>query len=395
MTEDYSTKVSVKVSVLTNKDGEKINMVWSRILVSAFSLSLLFLSACSMPNSEGHTPEHHEESKIVATCPKVMDMQISQSFVCQIHSQRNSEMRPNAEGFLEQIRIKEGQAVKSGDVLFSIIPILYKAKLDAEAAEVKLADLELKYTLRLFEDKNQVVSKNEVALFEAKLAKAQAKYDQAKAELNFTEIRAPYDGIIDSLRIQQGSLVKKEDLLTTIFDNSVMWVDFFVPEVKHYQFQATPVQEREKWLIELLLVNGKKFTQTGKIMAIGGKFNSETGNIRYRADFPNPDRLLRHGQSGNIQITRSLTNSIVIPQRATFEVLDKRYVFVIDEHHKVHQQEIVVAYEMDDIFILKSGLKADEKIVLEGVRQVRDSETVEAEFRHIDEVLAHLKNRAE
>ena len=367
---------SVEVSVLPDSHEEKVNMVWSRLSVMVFGLFLLCLPACSMPNSEGHAPEHHEESKIVATCPKVMDMQISQYFVCQIHSQRTTKIKALEMGSLEKTNLKEGQMVKAGDVLFKVVPTVYQAKLAAEAAEVKTADLELKNTLRLFEDKNQVVSKNEVALFEAKLAKAQAKYDLAKAELNFTEVKAPYDGIIDRLEEQQGSLVKEGEVLTTISDNSLMWVYFYVPEIKHLQFQGTPAEEREKWQIELVLVNGNKFQQPGRIMAIGGKFNNETGSIPYRADFPNPERMLRHGQTGNIQITRSLSKSIVIPQRATFEVLDKRYVFVIDGHHKVQQREIVVAHELDDIFILKSGLKAEEKIVLEGVRQVRDGDTV-------------------
>ena len=121
---------------------------------------------------------------------------------------------------------------------------------------------------------------------------------------------------------------------------------------------------------------------TGKIGAIEAKFNNETGNIPFRADFPNPDGLLRHGQTGNVLIHRTLNNAIVIPQRATFEILDKRYVYVVGEDHVVHQREIVIQHEMDDIFVIKKGLGVDDKIVFEGVRQVRDGDKVEYEFRH-------------
>ena len=131
------------------------------------------------------------------------------------------------------------------------------------------------------------------------------------------------------------------------------------------------------------------------IGAIEAKFNNETGNIAFRADFPNPDGLLRHGQTGNILIHRTLHNAIVIPQRATFEILDKRYVYVVGKDDVVHQREITIQHEMDDIFVIKSGLDVNDRIVLEGVRQVQDGEKVEYEFRPPEEVLANQKNHAE
>ena len=270
--------------------------------------------------------------------------------------------------------------MKKGDVMFKIVPTLYKAKLDAELAEAQLAELELNNTEKLFEEK-VVVSQNEVALFEAKLAKAKAKAKLAEAELNFTNVRAPFDGIVDRLHEQQGSLIKEGDILTTLSDNSVMWVYFNVPEARYLEYMAGLEQEKEDQQIELVLANGSKFPQTGKIGAIEAKFNNETGNIPFRADFPNPDGLLRHGQTGTVLIHRTLKDAIVIPQRATFEILDKRYVYVVDKDDVVHQREIVVQNEMDDIFVIKKGLDVNDKIVLEGVRQVRDGEKVEYEFR--------------
>ena len=217
--------------------------------------------------------------------------------------------------------------------------------------------------------------------YQAKLAKAQAKAKLAEAELNFTNVKAPFDGIIDRLHEQQGSLVKEGDILTTLSDNSVMWVYFNVPEARYLEYMADLDQDKEDQQIELVLANGSKFQQTGKIGAIEAKFNNETGNIPFRADFPNPDGLLRHGQTGTVLIHRVLKNAIVIPQRATFEILDKRYVYVVGKDDVVHQREIVVQNELEDIFVIKSGLDVNDKIVLEGVRQVRDGEKVEYEFR--------------
>ena len=234
-----------------------------------------------------------------------------------------------------------------------------------------------------------MVSQNEVALLEAKLAKAQAKAKLAEAELNFTNVKAPFDGIVDRLHEQQGSLIKEGDILTTLSDNSVMWVYFNVPEARYLEYMADLDQDKEDLQIELVLANGSKFPQPGKIGAIEADFNNETGNIPFRADFPNPDRLLRHGQTGTVLIHRTLKDAIVIPQRATFEILDKRYVYVVGEDNVVHQREIVVQNELDDIFVIKSGLDVNDKIVLEGVRQVRDGEKVEYEFRHAGRGRSH------
>src|SRR5205085_7569710 len=128
---------------------------------------------------------------------------------------------------------------------------------------------------------------------------------------------------------------------------------------------------------ELVLANGSKFRESGKIGAIEANFNNETGNIPFRADFPNPDGLLRHGQTGTVLIHRTLKNAVVIPQRTTFEILDKRYVYVIGEDHVVRQRPITIQHELEDIYVIQSGLDVSDKIVLEGVRQVHDGEKVE------------------
>jgi membrane fusion protein (multidrug efflux system) len=359
------------------------------IVVALISLSL---PACNRSQAE---QPHEEHQKIVVTGPQAKDVTITQQYVCQIRSRRHINVKALQSGYLEAIQIKEGQAVKTGDVMFQIVPILYKARLEAEVAEVRLAELEFKNTERLFNDKVPVVSQMEVALYEAKLAKAQAKKKLAEAEFNFATVRAPFDGIIDRLQEQHGSLIKEGDVLTTLSDNSVMWVYFNVPEARYLEYMATQGQEKDSRQIELVLADGKTFPQIGKIGAIEAKFNNETGNIPFRADFPNPSRLLRHGQTGNVLIHRTLKNAIVIPQRATFEILDKRYVYVVDKDNVVHQREIAIQHEMDDIFVVNKGLDATDKIVLEGVRQVHDGDSVEYEFRKPEEALANQKNHAE
>jgi membrane fusion protein (multidrug efflux system) len=337
---------------------------------------------------------HQQHHKVVLTSPKAMDVIITQRYVCQIHSQRHINVRALEDGYIQKISVKEGQAVKKGDLMFKIVPVLYKAKLDAELADARLAQMEFNNTKKLFEDR-AVVSQNEVLLFEAKLARAKAKADLAQAELNFTNVIAPFDGIVDRLHEQLGSLINEGDILTTLSDNSEMWVYFNVPERRYLEYMAGLKQDEEDPRIELVLANGDKFQRTGKIGAIEAKFNNQTGNIPFRADFPNPDGLLRHGQTGKVLIHRRLHDAIVIPQRATFEILDKRYVYVVGKDDVVHQHEIAIPNEMDDIFVIKTGLDGNDRIVLEGIREVRDGEKVEYEFRPPDEVIANQKKRAE
>jgi len=344
---------------------------------------------------ESHSQEHeeqahHEGSRIIATKPKAMDITLTQPYVCQIHSRRHIEVCALENGYLEQILVREGQSVKKGDLMFKIVPTLYQARLDAEVAEAQLAELEFNNTKRLA-DQN-VVSQNEVKLLQAKLDKARAKVSLAKAELNFTNVIAPFDGIVDRLQEQLGSLIKEGDVLTTLSDNSVMWVYFNVPEAAYLDYMTHRDQHER---LELVLANGNKFSQSGKIGAIEAKFNNETGNIPFRADFPNPDGLLRHGQTGTVLISRTEKDAVIIPQRATFELLDKRYVWAVGEDDVVHQRLITVKHELEDIFVVGSGLDVKDKIVLEGVREVHDGENVHHEFQAPEVALKDQKFHAE
>ena len=354
---------------------------------------ILVAMTFSIPACSTHREEHHHEThKIVATSPESKAVTLTQQYVCQIHSQRHIKIRALEMGYLEAIPLKEGQTVKTGDLMFNVNPIIYKAKYDAELARKNIAQLDLNFTTKLVADK--VVSNNEKLMAEAKLKEATAKAELAAAELGFSTVKAPFDGIVDRLLHQQGSLVQEGEILTTLSDNSLMWVYFNVPE-KDYLKYMTEMSRREDLKIELKLASGEIFSQPGKIGAIEADFNNETGNIKFRADFSNPDRLLRHGQTGTILISRVQNDAIVIPQRAVFEVLEKRYVFVVDKDDVAHQREIFVQNELEDLYVIKKGVDVNDRIVLEGIRQVHDGDKVEYEDRHPDQVAANLKNHAE
>ncbi|GIW99930.1 MAG: hypothetical protein KatS3mg111_3263 [Pirellulaceae bacterium] len=339
---------------------------------------------------QGH-PGHHQ--KVVVTAPVVQDFTYEERFVAQIHARRTIEVKALTTGYLEAIHVQEGQHVKQGDLMFEILPVIYQARLNKANAEVQLAEIELENTRRLFEDK--VVSGQEVRIYEAKLAKAKAEAQLAEAELRFTEIRAPFDGLVDRLEEQLGSLVEEKDCLTRLSDNSVMWVYFNVPEKRYLEYMEARGQPDSDFEVGLILADGRRFSHTGEIAAIEAQFNNETGTVPFRADFINPEGLLRHGQTGTVTLTRVLPQAVVIPQRAVFDILDKHFVFVVDEQGVVHQREILIEHEQEDIFVVKEGLLPDQRFVLEGVLQVRDGEHVEYDYQDPQEVLAHLKYHAE
>jgi membrane fusion protein (multidrug efflux system) len=154
-------------------------------------------------------------------------------------------------------------------------------------------------------------------------------------------------------------------------------------------------KKKDKEKVNLLLANNQQFNQIGIVETIEGEFNNETGNIAFRATFPNPQSILRHGETGTILMTIPLKNAMIIPQKATFEVLNKRYVFVIDKKNTVRQTEITIGASLPNLFIVKKGLALDDKILLEGIRLVKDKDVIKYELKDPKKVLSNLDVYAE
>ncbi|WP_153798098.1 efflux RND transporter periplasmic adaptor subunit [Foetidibacter luteolus] len=360
-----------------------MNRIFTLIGLSA----LLCYTGCKPKEEEKEAP-----TKYLATSPVKMDTSVVKEYVAQIRSIRNTELRAQEKGYLQNIYVDEGQYVKAGQLLFKIMPKLYEAELMKAEAEAKAAEIEVQNTKPLA-DKN-VVSKNELALANAKLDKAKAELELAKVHLAFTEIRAPFDGIVDRLHLKLGSLVDEGELLTSLSDNSKMWVYFNVSEPEYLTYK-TDASSNGKKQVNLLMANNQQFKYPGLVETIEGEFNNETGNIAFRATFPNPDNLLRHGETGKVLMKVALKDAVVIPQKATYEIQDKRYVFVVGKDNTVKSREITVAAEMPDLFVIETGLSADERILLEGIQKVRDNDKVAYEYEEPKSVIAHLRLKAE
>ncbi len=355
----------------------------------------MLISLCALfwqTGCESKKEEKKEEVEFLVTSPLKRDTIATKEYVCQIHAISHIEMRALEKGYLQKIFVDEGQAVTKGQRMFQIMPMLYEAEQQKAQAEASFAEIEYRNTKALAD--SNIVSKNELALARAKWDKAKAELSLASVHLGFTDIRAPFNGIMDHFQVRLGSLVGEGDLLTTLSDNSKMWVYFNVPEAEYLDYKTRPANEGPL-KVGLLMANNKLFEYPGFVETIEADFNNQTGNIAFRATFPNPKKLLRHGETGSIQVVVPLKNALLIPQKATFEVLEKKYVYVVDKNNVIRSREITIAAELPNIFVVQAGLNKDDKILLEGLRQVRENEKIKYRLAKPDSVISHLNLYAE
>lgn len=329
-----------------------------------------------------------EITHFTVTNPERTDTLIYKEYVCQIRSIQHIELRALEEGYLQNIYVDEGQFVQKGQLMFKIMPIIYEVEVKRAAAEANYARIEYENTRQLAD--SNIVSGNELALAKARLDKALAELDMAKARLGFTEIRAPFNGIVGRFNeVRLGSLLDKGDLLTTLSDNSKVWVYFNVPEAEYLDY-VSRIKAKEQMRVQLQMANLKMFGQEGVVETIEADFNNETGNIAFRATFDNADRILRHGETGNILMPVALNDVLLIPQEATFEVLDRKYVYALDSANCARMREIKTGVEIPHLFAVNEGLSADDKIVVEGLRKIKNGQKISYVHKSLNELLEQL-----
>ncbi|RMG83934.1 MAG: efflux RND transporter periplasmic adaptor subunit [Bacteroidetes bacterium] len=326
------------------------------------------------------------------TQPIVKDTSYFQKYVGVVKAHQHIELRAIEEGYLEEIYVDEGQYVQEGQLMFRLLPIVYQAELKQAQAEVRLKEIKYQNTKALAD--SNIVSPVELQLAKAEWEKAKAELNVMLAHIQFTEIRAPFSGFMDKFHVRKGSLVEEGELLTSLSDVNTLWIYFNVPEVEYLRYKKM-VKNDSIVPVYFEMADGTIFNQKGHISAIEADFNTETGNIAFRATFPNPDRLIRHGETGNILLEVPVKKALLIPQKSTFQVLDKDYVYVVDDHHRVQARHVSIGAEWPHIFSITKGLQPSDKIVLEGLRKINDGDTIEVEFIEPEEVFSNLELYAE
>jgi membrane fusion protein (multidrug efflux system) len=330
------------------------------------------------------------------------DTVVHLEYVADIRAVQNVELRARVEGFLEKVYVDEGQEVKKGQLLFKLNDEEYKeevakarANLQSAVAEAKGIKLEID-RLRLLVEKN-VISKTEIDVAQAKLDAANSRIGAARStasnaatRLSYTSIRAPFDGIIDRIPYRTGSLIDHGALLTTASNISAIYVYFNVSENEYLQYiktqQLNPQKKNNK--VRLTLADGSPYPYEGLIETVESEFKSGTGSIAFRARFPNPDKTLKHGASGNIVLSNRVENAVLVPQKSVFEIQDKNYVFLVDSLNQVSMKSFVPRTRFSSFYIVESGLKAGDRIVLEGIQSVEVGTQIKPKAVRMDSLIA-------
>lgn len=357
--------------------------IWMLAIASSLLISqTIIISGCS---SETPTNETVVDSFQVIT-PILVDTSYQEQYVAEIQSLQNVEIRAKVRGYIEQIHVDEGKMVREGDILFTLIGRAFQeniikanAAIKSIQAELKVVEVEIKNTKLLLE--KNIVSNTEMEMLMAKKEAILAKMEEEKsslalAELNlsYTRIRAPFTGVINRIPNKKGSLVEEGTLLTSLSDNREVFAYFNLSESDYLNYISN--KEKGPQVVDLMLANNQLYTFKGKIEATESEFDQTSGNIAFRARFPNPQQLLKHGSNGKILVTKPLKNALLIPLKSTFEIQDKVYVFTIDENQQVKQQQIIPKLRIPHFYVVDKGIDVNSKVLFEGAENLKNGDKI-------------------
>lgn len=356
----------------------------SRQILFLWSMIIL-LAACDSKNP-GEKNTESEFKTLPVTEVLAKDARLYREYVADIQAVRNVELRARVQGFLEKIYVDEGEIVKKGQLLFKINDEEHRAELakstanlESAIAEAKASELEVD-RLRIMVEK-KVISETELSVSEARLKAVNARIKQAmwaesnaKLKLSYTSVRAPFNGIIDRIPFKAGSLIDHGTLLTTVSDISEVFVYFNVSEGEYLRYIKSRSGKKpgESDRVSLMLADNTLYPFEGEVGSMGGQFQARTGSISFRARFTNPGSVLKHGATGKILWSNVVPDAVMIPQKSAFEIQDKTFVYVVDSADHVRIRHFVPKTRFSHYYIVEKGLEPGERIVFEGIQEVRD-----------------------
>jgi len=328
-----------------------------------------------------------------------------------LQGEQNIEIRPRIDGYIEQIYVDEGATVKKGQLLFRISAPQYQqnvntatAAISSAEADVSTAELQVKKTKPLVE--KDIISRYELEAAEytlqarkAALAQAKANLANAKTNLGYTNVTIPVNGVVGTIPYKLGSLVSSTTAmpLTTVSNIGKVHAYFSLNEKQLLNFsreyKGNTLEAKLKQLpaVTLILSDGTEYPEKGYVETIAGLINTETGSASFRATFPNPVGLLRSGGSATIEIPVTVNDATLVPQRSTYELQGKRFVYLVNDSNKVTSTEIeVMATAAGQYFVVTSGLKAGDTVVYESTGSLQDS-TIKPEVLPENKVYSNLK----
>jgi len=348
-----------------------LNRKWMRLIV------LVGCAALTASCKQAPVAQMEAEYAVLKVSPS--DKVLSTTYSATIRGRQDIDIYPQVSGFLTQLCVEEGQAVRKGQILFIIDQVPYKAALETAVANVESAKAGLATAQLTYDSKKELFAKKVVSEFDLKTAEnswltAKAQLAQAKAQevsarnnLSYTEVKSPADGVIGTLPYRVGALVSASlpQPLTTVSDNSDMYVYFSMTEA----LKNMPE-------VELQLNDKSMYGEKGRIETISGVVDRNTGTASLRAVFPNKNGLLYSGTSGNVILPVTMKGSLVIPQATTFEIQDITYVYKVVDGKAQSAPVSVTRVNGGQEYIVNDGLKEGDIIVAEGVGLLREGTPV-------------------
>lgn len=353
-------------------------------------LTVLLVASSAFTGCDEKTSSKKQAREYNAMVLSTTSRKLSSTYSATIRGKQDVDIRPKVQGYITDIKVKEGSIVRQGQTLFVIDQVPYQAALataeanvDVAKALVDAAELSANSKEMLFEE--NIISDFDLRMARTNLASAKAQLAQARANeltasnnLSYTLVKSPVDGVVGTLPFRVGALVSPSDAtpMTSVSDNSEMYVYFSLSESQvlslKRQYGALENALQEMPDVQLQLSDGTLYSESGRIEAISGIIDPTTGSVTIRAKFPNKKRLLLSGGSGTIILPHRQEGCVVIPQHATFEVQDKVYAYKVE--NGVAKAKIIGVFEISNgkEYIVESGLIEGDTIISEGIGVLRD-----------------------
>lgn len=355
--------------------------------IALWMLSALLLTACGSKSQQ--MPDANNDYAVVTVQTTEADLETS--YPATIKGMQDIEIRPKVSGYLTRLLVDEGATVRKGQPLFLIDSEQYAAAVKAARAQIRVCKANIATQKLTVENKRMLfkqniissydlqMAENTLASYEAQLASAQANLQSAQDNLRWCTVSSPSDGVVGTIPYRVGSLVSASSAepLTTVSNINQMYVYFSMTEKQLLALtrEQGGIQAAigKMPAVSLVLADGSEFSQSGVVSTISGVIDQTTGSVQMRATFNNAGHVLRSGGTGAILVPTHATDAIIIPQKATFDIQNKKFVYVVNPDKTVAQREIEVLPQNDgQTYVVSSGLRAGDRIVVDGVNQLKN-----------------------
>ena len=348
-------------------------------------MALLLTLSCG-----GEKKKPHDAVQYKTLVVSKKDMTLSHQYSARLTGRQIVEVRPQVSGNITRICINEGDAVRKGQLLFVIDQVPYRAALDVavaarKTAEARLATAKMNYDNEARLQQGNVVGevsvqtmRNALSEAEAALATARAQEVNARNNLSYTEVKSPVSGVASMIPWHVGSLVSSNisEPLVTVADDSEVYVYFSISENQALDLiaQYGSIEDfiNKAPAVSLRMNNGKEYDKQGRISAISGTVDAETGAVALRATFPNPNGLLHHGGSATVLLPTHRTDCIVIPQEATYELQNRMFVYRVVNGKTKATPITLYPQNNGKEYIVEEGINVGDTIIAEGAGLLKD-----------------------